>query len=295
MTSMYQTWAITLALGSGLCLVGCAASSDDAPRTTSTGGSGQSDATGGSTTAPATGGGTAASSTGGASVAPASGGGTGGSSAASATGGSTTASAGTTAAAGTTAVAAGGAAATTGVGVLIEGVCTLLCADDSTDDDGTGTLDGWGFEQGTSCVVPGGAADTGEACDNPEIPTGSETASTPGGGVLVGGECRLVCMDDSTDADASGVTDGWGFEQGVSCIVSGSAADTGEACDYVPPEGGESTPGGTVDIGGTCYPVCMDDSTDDDGTGTLDGWGYENEESCIVPGGLADTGVACAE
>ena len=180
---------------------------------------------------------------------------------------------------------------------MVDDVCTPLCADASTDPDETGATDGWGFENGASCVVPGGAADTGVACDNPEVPTGPETPSTPGGGVLVGGECRLVCMDDSTDADAEGVTDGWGFEQGVSCVVSGSAADTGEACEYVPPEPTEnpSTPGGTVDIDGTCYPVCMDDSTDADETGATDGWGWENEESCIVPGGVADTGVPCEE
>lgn len=182
-------------------------------------------------------------------------------------------------------------------GVLVDGVCTLLCVDDSTDADvTTGEVDGWGFEGGQSCVVPGGMADTGETCSDPVLATGPANPSTPGSGVVVGGMCRLVCMDDSTDADDNGVTDGWGFE-GVSCVVPGGTvdpgADDGEACTPDTPTGGMSTPGGTVDVGGTCFPVCMDDSTDADENGATDGWGWEDEASCVVPGGPQDTGMPC--
>jgi hypothetical protein len=37
-------------------------------------------------------------------------------------------------------------------------------------------------------------------------------------------------------------------------------------------------------IGGTCVPVCLSDATDPDGTGARDGWGWENEQSCLVEG-----------
>jgi hypothetical protein len=39
----------------------------------------------------------------------------------------------------------------------------------------------------------------------------------------------------------------------------------------------------------------LDDSTDDDGSGKLDGWRYDETamESSVVPGGPADTGTPC--
>jgi hypothetical protein len=152
-----------------------------------------------------------------------------------------------------------------------------------------GVTDGWGFEGGQSCVVPGGVADTGEPCSDPVLQVGPADASAPGTGVTVSGTCTLVCLDDLTDDDGTGATDGWGWERGLSCVVPGSPADPGiaEACEIEIPM---STPGGMVDDGsGNCVPVCMDASTDETG----EGWGYENETSCIVAGGRADTGTAC--
>jgi len=181
-------------------------------------------------------------------------------------------------------------------GVVVDGTCKLLCADASTDADTSGATDGWGFEAGQSCVVPGGLADTGEGCSDPVLATGPESASTPGTGVLINGTCTLVCADASTDADSSGATDGWGFERGVSCVVSGGTSDPGaeaEACTEVPPEPGASMPGGTVQVGGTCFAVCLDDSTDADAAGVTDGWGYEDDATCVVPGGAQDTGTPC--
>lgn len=205
----------------------------------------------------------------------------------------------------TTAATSGGSTSTTGAsttggsasaGVLIEGECRPLCMDDSTDADANGVTDGWGFEMGTSCVVPGGAADNGETCDDPKYNEPPADPSTPGSGVLINDDCTRVCNDDSTDDDGSG-TDGWGWEYNASCVVPGGVVDPGadQACtDFEMPMASE--PGGTVDVDGTCYAVCLDDSTDDDGMGNLDGWGYDEAamESCIVPGGMADTGMPCA-
>jgi len=37
-------------------------------------------------------------------------------------------------------------------------------------------------------------------------------------------------MDDGTDADDSGATDGWGYEDDMSGIVPAAAADAGMLC-----------------------------------------------------------------
>ena len=81
----------------------------------------------------------------------------------------------------------------------------------------------------------------------------------------------------------------------MSCVVSGSAAEPGIdlVCTDVPGSAA-STPGRMVDVGGTCHPVCMDGRTDPDDSGMTDGWGCENEASCVVSGGVADTGMPCA-
>jgi len=63
---------------------------------------------------------------------------------------------------------------------------------------------------------PGASAPT-----TPEQPT---TPALPpgllfGNGRLVGGACTFVCSNASTDPDAQGQTDGWGFERGRSCLT----------------------------------------------------------------------------
>jgi hypothetical protein len=200
------------------------------------------------------------------------------------TGGSTT-SGGATVAGATTGASTTAAA---GAGVLVDGTCRLACVDGSSDDDG----DGWGFEGGQSCIVPGGAVDTAVACSDAVLETGPDSPSTPGSGVLVGGNCTLVCLDDTSDADDAGATDGWGWERGQSCLVPGGTSDPG-AGNECTLELMDSAPGGMVDVGGTCTAVCVDASSDPDG----DGWGYDDASmaSCVVPGGRADTGVACSD
>jgi mannan endo-1,4-beta-mannosidase len=55
-------------------------------------------------------------------------------------------------------------------------------------------------------------------------PTQPEQTTTPpivtgGNGRLVNGNCTLVCANDLTDPDASGQTDGWGYESSRSCLT----------------------------------------------------------------------------
>lgn len=56
-----------------------------------------------------------------------------------------------------------------------------------------------------------------------------------------------------------------------------------------PPADAESTTG--VDIDGTCFALCEDSNTDPDG----DGWGWENEASCVITGSEVAAGRASCD
>jgi len=74
-------------------------------------------------------------------------------------------------------------------------------------------------------------------------------------------------VSSATDPDG----DGYGYENGKSCLV-GVIAD----------DGAESQPDSV-----TMFPACTSDATDPDG----DGYGYENGKSCLVAS-TDDTGVS---
>lgn len=55
-------------------------------------------------------------------------------------------------------------------GRIVDGTCTLVCADASTDPDDRGATDGWGFESDQSCLVPGSDLELGgEPCGIPGL------------------------------------------------------------------------------------------------------------------------------
>lgn len=57
-----------------------------------------------------------------------------------------------------------------GNGRLIDGACTLVCANGSTDPDAAGVTDGWGYERDRSCLVPESQLELdSEPCDIPEL------------------------------------------------------------------------------------------------------------------------------
>jgi len=64
-------------------------------------------------------------------------------------------------------------------------------------------------------LEPAEPAPTTPETPAPELPPGIQF----GNGRIVGGNCTLVCADASTDPDAAGVTDGWGYESGRSCLT----------------------------------------------------------------------------
>lgn len=98
--------------------------------------------------------------------------------------------------------------------------------------------------------MPPGAID-------PQQPAGIQL----GNGRLLGDDCTLVCADSSSDADAGGNIDGWGYERDRSCITPESQlALEAEPCDIpelapvpaVPveiPEGNTPRPAGNLSTG----------------------------------------------
>src|SRR5262245_3341353 len=60
---------------------------------------------------------------------------------------------------------------------------------------------------------------------NPSLPVSNEMpggANLPltGNGLSLNGNCYAVCASGATDADAMGISDGWGWENQASCLVS---------------------------------------------------------------------------
>lgn len=81
-----------------------------------------------------------------------------------------------------------------------------------------------------------------------------------------------------------------------------SPESTPDLPPLAPPVTGEGTPeqeplplgAGGLSINGACTPVCASAATDADATGQLDGWGWENEASCVVSGStIAAQGSPC--
>jgi hypothetical protein len=92
-----------------------------------------------------------------------------------------------------------------------------------------------------------------------EGPAGGSNLPLSGSGISVNGSCFALCASNASDADAMGVTDGWGWENEQSCLVSGSlVASQGQRCDLAPvdpgppylvPDGNVTRPAGTDSAG----------------------------------------------
>ncbi len=156
------------------------------------------------------------------------------------------------------------------------------CVRDSSDPDG----DGYGFENGRSCVVNGTNLSTPspmaeERAGNPQVST-----------VVVNGRARPVCITAATDPDG----DGWGYENGESCIteirpeltiqeptIPDSVLPRTPEVDNEPPVAMAAHSGlGTDDSDPLTlnHTVCASSLSDTDG----DGFGFEGGRSCMVTG-----------
>lgn len=119
------------------------------------------------------------------------------------------------------------------------------CTNASSDTDN----DGWGWENGRSCEVLSGTA---------------QPANTVAGGNTNSG--NPVCISPDSDPDG----DGWGWENNASCaantaISTESVARVNTAITTTPPAQ-------------TTTPYCSASHSDPDN----DGWGWENNQSCII-------------
>jgi hypothetical protein len=155
-----------------------------------------------------------------------------------------------------------------GDGFYIDGMCHARCASDRTDPDPmTGVRDGWGYERGATCIVVGSAPSLqGLPCVPP--------ASATGDGYQITTTCVPACRHPEL-ADVQG----YGYEAQQNCVVEGSLAAVQNArCmlapRVLPPPGNGSL------LGGTCFPPC--------GAGAIeltpDGYGFEVNRACVVPG-----------
>jgi len=280
-------WLGAFALALGLAGGACSAPADEAEVAnggTSGGGAGNAGGAGGSVMPGAGNAGVGTGGTGGAggSVGGASATGgtpptTGGSAGAPTTGGG----AGVPATGGSGAGQAGAPPIPPGGGFIIDGTCIAACAAATTDADG----DGCGFDTRDCVLTSAPIAMGATACEY------NGAAPTPGEGFLMG--CR--CVRPCTGADTSDPTDdGWGWEFGATCVVSGGPAVTGKlAC--VPPAMAtgdgyliKTTVEGTGEEIEKCVPACERPDWVDD----PDGWGYEHRETCIVAGSVAEMQVS---
>jgi hypothetical protein len=173
----------------------------------------------------------------------------------------------------------GGSDGGIGSGYQIGAMCFPACANAASDPDDAGVSDGYGYESGRSCIVPGSSPTMGAARCEPVPVMTPDSGIPPGDGFYIGGMCHPRCASDATDPDDMGVRDGWGYEMGRSCIVVGSAPSMGVPTCVPPalPTGD----GWLVDM--TCVPACTHPEWVED----AQGYGYEAQQTCVVTGSVA--------
>jgi mannan endo-1,4-beta-mannosidase len=130
----------------------------------------------------------------------------------------------------------------------------------------------------------GGAAGASVDAGTPNMPP----VSLPVPGVSTGGMCFPLCV-------TSAATQGdYGYENGASCVVAGSyTAQISQSCIVgaaLPPPGHPAGSPGVV-VTDACVALCDPIVVDTD---PVDGWGWEFESACIIPGGsVAKTSLTC--
>ncbi len=117
--------------------------------------------------------------------------------------------------------------------------------------------DGFGFENGQSCLI------TSSTTGAPVVPAQSEpTNGEPTLGDLFP-ECSANVIDDNTD--------GFGFENGQSCLITATAI-------AAPTTPVQQAPGQSEPTLEELFPECSASVVDDN----TDGFGFENGQSCLI-------------
>lgn len=124
---------------------------------------------------------------------------------------------------------------------------------------------------------------TGTSSGSSSSSSSSSNSSSSGGtsACSTGGSCDW--SGTSFPLCESGNTNDWGYENGQSCVGVGLCDSNPDATTHC----GTSSGGGSTSCGTTSdgHPVCCDAASDPDG----DGWGWENEASCVVESGSSSS------
>jgi len=134
------------------------------------------------------------------------------------------------------------------------------CSSPDSDSDG----DGFGWENGESCIAV--------ASEVTQTPVANNSGSSSNN--VTSRRTMPDCASAASDPD----NDGYGWENGESCMV---VENQGSATPVADNSGATNT---TSNFSPSGVPFCANASSDPDG----DGWGWENDDSCIVRGSAAD-------
>lgn len=184
-------------------------------------------------------------------------------------------------------------------GVVIDDSCYPLCQ--VTMEPSDPDAPDWGYEGGSSCVLPGTKTAVAQECTTGQpLPDPSLLDPRPGVVVLDNSTGETACIPlctASTDPAADPEGDDWDYEYGGSCVIPGSPTSDNQPCqtgEPLPPA--VAKPGVVVvDGAGTaaCVPLCQQ-NTDPAADPELDGWAYEDNSSCVIPGtAAAETNLPC--
>jgi hypothetical protein len=148
---------------------------------------------------------------------------------------------------------------------------------------GSGTTNGSGGGGGTGAVAVPGSGGAPVSASLPGVVVADPAA-----------RCAPLCrvhLDPAADPEK----DDWSYEDGQSCVIPTTATSKNQGCitgEPLPPP--PSVPGVVVvDLGMTrCAPLCtLTTSLASDADG--DGWSYENNSSCVIPGTITASNQAC--
>ncbi len=163
------------------------------------------------------------------------------------------------------------------------------CRSAASDPDG----DGFGFEDGQSCRVVNRSG-TSVSVATLECRSAISDPDGDGFGYEDGRSCRVVassepaaagglsgCLSNASDTDG----DGFGFEGGRSCRVTSSSSDATNSTPGIP-TGAAPPPVAAANAGfKNGRPICLTDASDAGGNG----FGFENNRTCIVEPGVTAT------
>jgi mannan endo-1,4-beta-mannosidase len=166
--------------------------------------------------------------------------------------------------------------------------CAPLCVTttSTTGVNADGSVNEWGYENATPCVIPGTISARGnQSCNTGEgLPPPRQIP-----GVVVVDmnvpRCAPLCLIvTSLGADPDG--DGWFYENNLSCVVPGTdtaranqPCTTGGALPNSEPRPGLLLADG---LGSACRPLCQ--VVNAPSSPAAPDWGYEQNASCVLPG-----------